>query len=530
MLDAITRSLPSGYLLTPFILAFVSLCCIRLWRRLVANKNSRGRIPGPRPLPFIGNLFDLPLENEARAYNRLSAQYAGDLVWLQVFGRGLLVVNSYEHAVELFEKRSAKYSSRAHSVMLNDLMGFDWVLGLMPYGERWRRHRRVFRQQFGPPAAKALWPTQLSEAHALLRRLLATPSSESLDENLRHNAASVIMNVIYGISLEDEDDRYVRFAERALDGMAQAARPGAFFVDVIPWLRYVPQWLLPGGGFQKKARVWKENVTAMRDAPFDHVLGNMRRGTAKFSFVTCQLKDLDTSQMNPSDIGTIKACAGMAYLAGAESTVSMIKSFFLAMVAFPDVLQRAREEIDSVVSPTRLPDFCDRDALPYISALVQELLRWAPIAPLGLPHMTSEDDVYNGCFIPAGTIVMGNTWSILNDPTRYPEPRQFRPERFLPSFPGENLTRVLAPLSTAWGYGRRTCAGMALGETQVWITVASILSVFDIRPITDNTGRPIAVEPEFTSGMISHPTPFSYALRPRDDVAARLIGSVDEQQ
>ena len=40
-------------------------------------------------------------------------------------------------------------------------------------------------------------------------------------------------------------------------------------------VRYVPQWLLPGGGFQKKARVWKENVTAMRDAPFDHVLGNM---------------------------------------------------------------------------------------------------------------------------------------------------------------------------------------------------------------------------------------------------------------
>lgn len=93
--------------------------------------------------------------------------------------------------------------------------------------------------------------------------------------------------------------------------------------------------------------------------------------------------------------------------------------------------------------------------------------------------------------------------SILNDATRYPEPRQFRPERFLPSFPGENLTRMLAPLSTAWGYGRRTCAGMALGETQVWITVASIISVFDIRPITDNTGRPIAVEPEFTSGMIS---------------------------
>ena len=58
-----------------------------------------------------------------------------------------------------------------------------------------------------------------------------------------------------------------------------------------------------------------------------------------------------------------------------SQTVSMIKSFFLAIVAFPDVLQRAQEEIDRVVGRTRLPVFGDRDALPYISALVKELLR-----------------------------------------------------------------------------------------------------------------------------------------------------------
>ena len=63
-----------------------------------------------------------------------------------------------------------------------------------------------------------------------------------------------------------------------------------------------------------------------------------------------------------------------------SQTVSMIKSFFLAMVAFPDVLQRAQEEIDRVVGPTRLPGFGDRDALPYISALVKELLRYTATA------------------------------------------------------------------------------------------------------------------------------------------------------
>ena len=93
--------------------------------------------------------------------------------------------------------------------------------------------------------------------------------------------------------------------------------------------------------------------------------------------------------------------------------------------------------------------------------------------------------------------------AMVHDGQVYPEPYAFKPERFLHSCPGEDLTHVLAPLSTAWGYGRRTCAGMALGETQVWITVASIISVFDIRPAIDSMGHPIAVEPKFTSGMIS---------------------------
>lgn len=76
----------------------------------------------------------------------------------------------------------------------------------------------------------------------------------------------------------------------------------------------------------------------------------------------------------------------------------------------PHVLTKAHAELDAVVGPDRLPDFGDKDALPYINAIITESLRWHNVAPLGLAHCTVADDEYRGYFIPAGTIVQANVW------------------------------------------------------------------------------------------------------------------------
>ncbi|KAG7095113.1 hypothetical protein E1B28_005898 [Marasmius oreades] len=96
------------------------------------------------------------------------------------------------------------------------------------------------------------------------------------------------------------------------------------------------------------------------------------------------------------------------------------------MVLHPEVQSKARAELDSVVGHARLPDFVDRDSLPYIDAIVKEALRWNPVAPLGLPHMVTKADEFRGYYIPAGTTIMGNSWTILHDPDTYPEPMVFK--------------------------------------------------------------------------------------------------------
>jgi len=92
-------------------------------------------------------------------------------------------------------------------------------------------------------------------------------------------------------------------------------------------------------------------------------------------------------------------------------TVSVLTSFFLLMIRYPDIQRRAQADVDNV-APDHLPTFDDYDSLLYIRAMIKEIIRWAPVALLGLSHAVLEDDVYENYFIPKGTRVIANIWYI----------------------------------------------------------------------------------------------------------------------
>ena len=105
-----------------------------------------------------------------------------------------------------------------------------------------------------------------------------------------------------------------------------------------------------------------------------------------------------------------------------------MQALFLAMALYPEVQRKAQAEIDAVVGPDRLPDFEDRHFLPYINAIVKETRRWHLVSPLGkffyhhiytilphfeaIPHTATNDDEYDGYYIPKGTTVFGNSWLV----------------------------------------------------------------------------------------------------------------------
>lgn len=497
--------------------------------------------PGPPPWPLVGNLFDLARRDEVEKYLVLAKKY-GELVFLSAFGKNILLVNSFQASNELFDKRSANYSDRTHSPMLHELMGWEWTIGHMPYGEQWKVHRRMFHRQFHQNISPIHWPIQRKEARALLGRLLHSPTD--LFEHLRHHAASVIMKVTYGIDLAPKNDRYIVIAEQALAGMAEAANPGAFLVDLLPILKFIPEWM-PGAGFKQKARKWKDAVYEMRDAPYESTLRAIKEGRGSPCFVSNLAAELErdakSSEEFEEQMEIVKRAAGMSYAAGTESIMSALSSFILAMVLHPEVQARAQEELDRVVGRGRLPDFGDRKDLVYIGAVVKEIFRWCPVAPLGLPHMVTRADEYNGYFIPAGTTIIGNSWAILHDPTIFPAPSKFDPERFLsrpkrttermvPEFGPHDSFSPSDPLSVTFGYGRRVCPGRYMADAQIWISVACILAAFDIGcGTTDTKTTKVKPKARFSSGFIRYPLPYAFEIRPRGKYVWALVEQTSDE-
>lgn len=80
------------------------------------------------------------------------------------------------------------------------------------------------------------------------------------------------------------------------------------------------------------------------------------------------------------------------------------------MALYPEVQRKAQQEIDRVVGSSRLPNETDRHNLPYVNALMQEVLRWHPVAPLGVPHATTAEFECEGYLIPKGSTIIPNIW------------------------------------------------------------------------------------------------------------------------
>jgi cytochrome P450 len=134
--------------------------------------------------------------------------------------------------------------------------------------------------------------------------------------------------------------------------------------------------------------------------------------------------------------------------AGSETTSGTLNSALLHLVANPQCIKRAHQELSRVIPPGRAPTFDDEPQLPYIRSIVKEILRLKPVAAIGSPHYTTDDVLYKDMWIPMGTIVTVFQWAIHTDPTRWDEPEKFMPERYLDVTPPSLVTASHPPRSS----------------------------------------------------------------------------------
>ncbi|KAF8754586.1 cytochrome p450 [Rhizoctonia solani] len=175
------------------------------------------------------------------------------------------------------------------------------------------------------------------------------------------------------------------------------------------------------------------------------------------------------------------------------------------------------------------PGLPDRSDLPYTEALVQEVMRMCPPAPLGLSHLVTEEFEFHGYRIPKGASVNGNIWAMLRDPNHFVSPHTFDPARFMGPNPEPD------PRKYIFGFGRRVCPGLHVANNSSWVMCAGLLSVFNFQP-----GPQLAAKVASLGGRESEklyeltepygpgdPLPFDCELKPRDAAAISLLENSD---
>ncbi|EIM82842.1 cytochrome P450 [Stereum hirsutum FP-91666 SS1] len=499
----------------PFTLDLLFACVsLYLLKWYISYRHVDRKIPGPAGLPVIGNLFDIPREDECRVFSGWARTY-GDICTVKALGKQIVILNCPQLAHDMLMKKASIYSDRPHFTMASELVGWEDAVVMLPANSsRFKSYRKYMHQAIGSRNSVTMFNDMMDEeTMRCLRDLLVEPNN--FEGPIRRAVGTIILMITHGYRPSSSDDELVKTADDATDQLSHLLAPGNFLVDTLPFLKYTPSWV----PFQKLAVEWKKTLYSLTDGSFAFVKEQIASGTARPSLVSNLLMH---QELSTEDEKNVKWAASSLYSAGIDNPVNALATFFLAMTIYPDVQLRAQKEIDCVVGSNRIPDFSDRSQLPYVNALVKELIRWGPTAPLGAPHCVTQDDVHNGYFIPKGTTIIANIWHFLHDPKVYPNPEILDPTRHI-SRPGSPAQKD--PYDVCFGYGRRICPGAQLADSIMYIFVAKILCMYNIKKPSANATDPRC---EFTSGVLVKPKPFQTRVTLRYEKAhlARLFDSL----
>ncbi|KZW03032.1 cytochrome P450 [Exidia glandulosa HHB12029] len=396
---------------------------------LKRSRKAKRLPPGPPRRFIVGNMYNLPQPPEEwKGYAALAKQY-GPVTYLRIFTSDVIVLNTMKAATDLMDKRSAVYSDRPRFTMASEVLGMGWITSAMPYGNWWRQHRRALHQHLNESASKRWWTMHEDLNVRFLRRLMDAP--EDWFDLAHWLAGANIIRMTFGLDTALKHDPWVQMGIDTVEIFSKAAAFGTFAVDFFPALKYVPSWL-PGGGFKRDAAVWREKQYRTKELMFkraSEMLASPTAGAARQS-ITSELLDAGFGGAS-IDEEVIKNTVGVMYIAGADTSFASMRAFVHAMLVHPTVQRTVQAELDAKIPTSRLPTLTDRSHLPYLEAVIREVMRTYPVTPMGVSHRVTKDDEYEGMHIPKGATVIANTWAILNDEQLYPEPNEFKPERFL---------------------------------------------------------------------------------------------------
>uniref|UniRef100_A0A8C9S1I3 Steroid 21-hydroxylase n=1 Tax=Scleropages formosus TaxID=113540 RepID=A0A8C9S1I3_SCLFO len=456
-------------------------------------------LPGPPSLPLLGNMLDLTRGHLPSHLTSLARCY-GSIYRLRCGKTTMVVLSSAQMIREALVKKWPDFAGRPHSYTGDLVSGGGFSISLGDYSEEWKMHRRLVHSALQRCCAQSLHA--VIERQALTLRQVILDYKESpvdLSKDFTVAASNVITSLVFGKEYNKSSAELQRLHDCLNEIVSLWGSPWISALDTLPLLRRFPNppfsRLLKE--VERRDELIRSHLQDCKDKNADGII------TA--SLLQCQDQTGGQSQRTTLTETQVHMAVVDLLIGGTETTAAWLYWMVAFLLHRPEVQFNVYNELCTVLD-SRYPRYSDRHRLPCTSALISEVLRLRPVAPLAVPHRATRDSSIAGYFIPKDTIIIPNLYGAHHDPDVWDDPNTFKPERFLEDKGAS--TRALVP----FGGGARLCLGESIAKMELFLFAAYLLRDFQFLPTGNKTSLP---DLKGVASVVLKAKPFHVIVRPR---------------
>lgn len=453
------------------VLLLFPLFLLLLSFRQASSRNTK-LPPSPPKLPFIGNLHQLGTLPHRSL--RALAEKHGPLMLLHLGQVPTLVASSADMAREIMKTHDLVFSDRPSLKAVRILFFGGLDVGFAPYGDYWRYVRKLsIVHLLSNKKVHSFRLAREEEVAFMIKNISrATPSLDvvNLSEFLYSFAKDMLCRVVSGKFFK-EGGRNNLFRELIKENSLLLAKFN--LEDYFPSLAWLDELFRLDARTRRCAERWND---VLDEVIRDHE-DQMKREKLEKDFVDVLLSlqrdpDVELALTNEN----IKSLLMDMFFGGIDTSYVVLEWAMAELVRNSEVMDKLKDEVRGRATGKGLVREKDLSEMSYLKAVIKEVMRLHPPAPLLAPRESTDDCHVQVYAIPRRTRVIVNAWAIGRDPNFWEAPEEFRPERFLGNqidFKGNDFQFI------PFGAGRRICPGMSFAISNVELALANLVHHFE---------------------------------------------------
>jgi len=495
--------------LSGFLIAALLAVCLKWF----LNQNQR-LPPGPVGIPILGYLPFLNVFNLGQSFSDIADKF-GDIFSIRVGTELAIVLNSYDSIKKAFSK--SEMIDRPDTFMFRFFsQGENGIASAS--GEKWQVQRKFTHTQlkkfgFGRPQMESFVQDEVRDLISVLKEKSdGGKKAVEIGFDINVSVVNVIWSIITGERKSHDDPRIRDFLVAINKGVELASTSGILLF--MPFLAKIfPERFF---GIDQMRKWMKASYDYLQEVVDGHKSAEPSSEDPR-DFIEAFLAEMSKDGAHPSfnEKQLLVLCSEL-FGAGGEPTSVTLKWAIRYLAMNPEVMLKAQQEIDSVIGDCDRPvEFADKPKLPYVQAMIQDLIRIADIHPIGVLHSPSEDVEMDGFVIPKGSFVFPNFHRVHHDPAYWEKPDELYPEHWLDA-EGNFISKREGFL--AFGVGKRKCPGQEVAQMELFTFLSNLLRTFSFKLTPEDSGKI-----EATAGVVVSPKPYPIILEPRETSSTLIL-------